>query len=254
MFVIVLIPLWFAVSEWRSQRRFSLNARGLCADLAIWRSTLRSAGIATELPDEKHAQLLKESVARGFRCASALADAVECLRSIYIRAEKANRLRLLWIGRLAIVIIIASVVRCSLLGALPAMMVNEQWDGLLVLAGCSVLIVSTVLFFRTVPALVVDQHGVAGFQEWLWNRILVDNGCLEASLKDVVRIEQDERDKGISMREEKLEVLAAYWRTRMADGEAKTELATEWLPVFEFVGFGSFLIFVLMRLFVRDFL
>lgn len=246
MLIFVAVPLAFAGFFWWRQRAFARYYGMMIRQLTATRRGVRSADPAALPIDGREAvgRLLRESIARGHSLSAALAQCIQWLRTDVVQGQKANRLRLLWMMRMLVVVSFVIAARILFCGR-PSGVINgvSPVDATLLLVASTLLLAGSWLFFRLVPVLEVSTDGaISGLHDWLRHRINADNACSGASIPALYAIEEEEFRTGVSMREEKIEVLNDMWRARISKVEAGSETAGELMPVAEFFVFGVFLV------------
>jgi hypothetical protein len=246
MLFLAAVPIVFTAFLWWRQRAF-VQCHGLMIrQLTAFRRDIRAAGAAVPTFGSGTAVglLLGHSVEQGHSLSAAIVQCIQWLRTDVIHAQKANRLRLLWFTRMTVVVAFAVAVRLLFCPGMSDVINGAGTaDAGLVVAASTLLLAGSWLFCRLVPALKVDADGaISGLNEWLHHRICADNACAGASDPALSAIEAEEFRTGVSMRDEKVEVLNEMWRTRISSAEAGCETAGELMPVAEFFVFGVFLV------------
>lgn len=245
MIFIVLIPILFAIRDWRRRQRYCQLCSRMLIDLAEVRHLVRSSVLlpVREVTSGIFA-VADETTGRGLSIGSSLSRGMLWMRMILGQAQKLGKLSGLWLFRMSALVLLALSTRFYLVDdPITALSGANMTDRLLILSGSCILLVCSGLFFRVVPDLSFDDDGVlAGMSAWLRSRIATENGEGEPGWSEIQEFDADERSSGISRAEDKADRLDSFWQRQVQQLESAGERALDLMPVAEFSGFGIFVL------------
>lgn len=244
MLFIVLIPIFFALSDWSRRRLVFRRCSRMLSDLSEARQLVRASILLPCLTSDGGIfDLARNSTEQGMTIGSSFTHAGTWMRLISQQAQKLVKISALWSFRLVVLVLLVSMVRIYLAGNLfQAINGVDRMDRLLVVFGSGFLVLSSCLFLRLIPEIEFEENGVIyGMSEWLQGRIAAENGVW-TSTGEIQDLMDSEIKTGLSRYDDKNDKLDGFWIQRLQQLETLAERAFDLMPLAEFAGFGLFVV------------